>query len=143
MDGKIENLFLKIGHGIPLSEVEELTADSGHGIVGDQSYGRKKRQVLLIEKETLDEFGLEPGWVRENITVSNIPLAGMAPGSKLQVGAVGLEITGDCAPCQLMDDIKPGLSSEIDKRRGTLCIVYDSGRMRVGDQVRLINKSDE
>ena len=83
MDGKIENLFLKVGHGEPMSPVRELSADSGKGIVGDKSYGRKKRQVLLIEKEILDEFNLEPGWVRENITVSNITLTGVEPGRLL------------------------------------------------------------
>ena len=40
------------------------------GLSGDVSYGRKKRQVLFIEKETLDEFGLSPGQVRENVTTS-------------------------------------------------------------------------
>jgi MOSC domain-containing protein YiiM len=139
MDGKIENLFLKVGHGEPMSPVRELSADSGAGIVGDKSYGRKKRQVLLIEKEILDEFSLEPGWVRENITVSHITLTGLEPGRLLQAGGVSLEITGDCTPCQLIDDIKPGLRTEMEKRRGILCIVKDGGKMKVGDRVRLIS----
>ena len=137
MDGKIENLFLKVDHDEPMSPIKEAVADSGKGIKGDKSYGRNKRQVLLIEKETLDEFGLEPGWVCENITVSNIKLAGLEPGTILLAGDVSLEVTGDCAPCQLIDDIKPGLRSKIDQRRGTLCVVKDGGAMRVGDPVRL------
>ena len=143
MDGRIENLFVKVGHGLPMSEVDELTTKSGQGIVGDQSYGRKKRQVLLIEKEILDEFGLEPGWVRENITVSNITLTGLIPGSRLQLGEACLKVTGDCDPCQLIDDIKPGLRTEMEHRRGILGIVDNGGKVRVGDKVSLISRSDE
>ena len=49
---------------------------SGKGLDGDVSYGRPKRQVLFVERETLDEFGLQPGQVRENITVAGLKLAG-------------------------------------------------------------------
>lgn len=138
MNGKIDNLYLKSGHKMPMKAVSEATAEAKMGLVGDASHGRKLRQVLLIEKETLDEFGLTPGQVRENAVVSGIPLAGLAAGTRVQAGGVLLEVTGDCAPCQLIEDIRPGLQSAMDGRRGTLFRVIEGGTMSVDDAVSVV-----
>ena len=82
---------------------------------------------------TLDEFGLQPGQVRENITVAGLPLAGTTAGTRLQVGDTVMEVTMDCAPCEFMNELKPGLREEIDGRRGTLCKVISGGEIKVGD----------
>jgi MOSC domain-containing protein YiiM len=108
------------------------------GLAGDVSFGRSKRQVLFLEKETLDEFGLQPGQIRENITVEGIHLAGLPAGTLLQAGEVLFEVTGDCAPCQFIEDIRPGLRDEMDGRRGTLCRVLNGGRIRVTDPVAIV-----
>ncbi len=124
-----------------MQQAGSLEAESGMGIIGDVSYGRAKRQVLFIELETLEEFGLVPGQVRENVTVSGIKLAGLAPGSHLQAGQVLFEVVGDCAPCQQIEDIRPGLQNEIRGRRGTLCRVIDGGSLQEGDLIELIDES--
>ena len=118
-----------------MEEVNEVTAVDGQGLRGDSSYGQKKRQVLLIEQETLREFGLVAGQLKENAVVSGIVLAGLVPGSQIQAGEVLLEVTGDCAPCQYIEDLRPGLREAIAGRRGTLCRVVNGGLMRVGDQI--------
>ena len=138
MSGKILNLYVKPAHGAPMEEVSEVAAVDGMGLSGDTSFGRSKRQVLLVEQETLAEFGLVPGQLRENVTVNSVALAGMAKGSQIQLGQVLLEVTGDCAPCHQVEDIRPGLRDEMTGRRGTLCRVLTGGVMRVGDQVTLI-----
>jgi MOSC domain-containing protein YiiM len=138
MKGKIDQLYLKTGHGQPMQRVDEVMAEAGLGLVGDLNYGVKKRQVLLVERETLEAFDLLPGQIRENITVSGIQLAGLPPGTMLEVGQALLEITGDCAPCEFIEDIRPGLRQAISGQRGTLCRVVDGGTLRVQDPVRTI-----
>ena len=107
----------------------------------DANYGRRKRQVLLIEAETLRDFGLKPGDVRENIVISGLPLAGTEPGTRLQAGSVELEVTKDCAPCEYMNSVRAGLQQEIEGRRGTLCRVINGGFINVGDPVELVYHS--
>ena len=142
-DGKIDNLFLKVGHKQPMKAVDEAKADAGRGLVGDVSYGRKKRQVLFMEHETLDEFGLTPGQVRENVIVSGIPLAGLPAGTRVQAGEALFEVTGDCAPCRFIEDIRPGLQEAMDGRRGTLFRVVEGGMMRPEDEIRIVSRGEE
>ena len=138
MSGNISNLYIKPQHGAPMEEMRQIAAIDGMGLNGDTSFGRKKRQVLLIEGETLSEFGLKPGQLRENVTVNGVSLAGLEPGRKIQAGRVLLEVTGDCAPCQQVEDIRPGLRKEMEGRRGTLCRVLIGGNLNVGDQVAIL-----
>ena len=138
MSGTILNIYLKEKHGHPIIPVNQAAAESGMGLIGDVSFGRSKRQVLFIEKETLDEFQLVPGQVRENVTVQGIPLAGLPAGTQLQAGEVLFEVTGDCAPCQFIADIRPGLRDEMDGRRGTLFRVLNGGTIKVNDPVTIL-----
>lgn len=138
MSGRIENLFLKPGHGQPMRAVEAVEAESELGLAGDASHGRGRRQVLIIERETLQRFELEPGQVRENVTVSGLALAGLPAGTQLQSGDVLLEVTGDCAPCRFLDGIRDGLQGAMEGQRGTLCRVARGGAIRIGDEIRVI-----
>ena len=121
-----------------MKEPQTALAVDGKGLDGDVSYGRTKRQVLFVERETLDEFGLQPGQVRENITVAGLQLAGTTPGTRLQVGDTVMEVTMDCAPGEFMNELKPGLREKIDCRRGTLCKVISGGEIKVGDGLKLL-----
>lgn len=138
MSGKVHQIFLKSGQGKPMQAVPQATAVADKGLADDANYGKRERQVLLIEKETLDEFQLVPGQVRENITVTGLPLAGTSPGTRLQVGDTVLEVALDCAPCDFIDGIRPGLREAIDGRRGTLFRVVSGGDIRVGDDIRVL-----
>jgi len=121
-----------------MKEPQTALAVAGKGLDGDVSYGRTKRQVLFVERETLDVFGLQPGQVRENITVAGLQLAGTTPGTRLQVGDTVMEVTMDCAPCEFMNELKPCLRVKIDGRRGTLCKVISGGEIKVGDGLKLL-----
>ena len=138
MSGRIQNLYLKTAHKQPMKAVDTAQAKGSMGLVGDVSFGRSKRQVLLIEKETLDEFGLAPGEVRENVTVSGVTLSGLPAGSLLQLGEALLEVTGDCHPCQFLEDVRPGLQNDMDGRRGILARILEGGTIRVGDVISIV-----
>lgn len=139
MSGQIHNLFIKPAHGEPMRAVDAVQADGGQGLAGDASYGRSKRQVLIIEHETLQRFELEPGQVRENMVVGGLTLTGAPVGTQIQAGDALLEVTGDCAPCRFLDDIRSGLQSDMEGQRGTLCRVVRGGDIRIGDPVQILS----
>ena len=137
--GNITNLHIARIKETPSDPVQEATAISGIGLEGDRSaFEGSKRQVLFMDKETLDEFGLNPGQVKENITVTGLDLsrtkAGPAflPGYDVTMGRVG-----ECAPCGKMDPIQPGLMSKTAGRRGMLAKVINGGNIKVGDSVKI------
>ena len=136
--GKIIHLQLKPAEGAPMNVVPSVEAIANHGLRDDANAGRSKRQVLLIEQELLDEFQLPIGDVRENITVQGIQLAGMAAGTRVRVGQALLEATLDCAPCQFIEDKRPGLRAAMEGKRGTLFKVIEGGAINVGDEVIVI-----
>ncbi len=110
------------------------------GLEGD-CHGRPKsrRQVLLIEAETLDQLGVQPGDVKENITTRGIDLMSLPADTRLELGGeVVLWITGPCAPCALMNEVRPGLEQELRGRRGVLAWVEAGGTVHVGDPVRVL-----
>jgi MOSC domain-containing protein YiiM len=93
---------------------------------------------LLIEGEALRELGLSPGVVRENITTEGIRLAELEAGRRLRAGEAVLEVTVPCEPCDHMDAIRPGLKGQLRGRRGILCRVIESGLIRRGDALEVI-----
>jgi MOSC domain-containing protein YiiM len=114
-----------------------VAAVAGKGIAGDAAFGTSRRQVLLIDAETLAGFELTPGMVRENITLTGLPLQGLPRGSQLHIDNVVLEITGDCTPCDYLDRLRPGLRQALVGRRGVLARVAHGGELKVGAPVRL------
>jgi MOSC domain-containing protein YiiM len=139
LPGRIRHLFLKPGHGQPMLPVEACQAVEGMGLAQDAAFGRSKRQVLLIESETLQAFGIQPGDVRENVTVEGLALSQLAPSTQLSAGEAVLEVVGLCAPCNQMDEVRPGLQAELQDRRGILARVISGGSMRVGDRISVLD----
>ena len=137
--GAITNLHIARVKGTPSDPVQEATVISGLGLEGDRSaFEGSMRQVLFMDKETLDEFGLDPGQVKENITVTGLDLSQTKAGQVFFIGGdVTMEIVGECEPCGKMDAIQPGLMSKIDGRRGMLAMVINGGQIKVGDSVRI------
>jgi MOSC domain-containing protein YiiM len=135
MPGHVLRLFLKPGHGLPMREVQSLSAIAGQGLEGDASFGLPRRQVLLVDQSTMAGFNLQPGQTRENITLEGLRLAGLPVGTRLQIGESILEVTGDCTPCGLMDSIRPGLREAIRGQRGLLARVEKGGSISIGDIV--------
>lgn len=138
MDGKVVNLFIKQSHGQPMHQVDNLQTIANEGIIGDVSYGRTKRQILIVEREILKRFNVNPGDLRENLIVSGMRLSDIQSGSILRVGDTLLEITSDCKPCDMLNNLHPGMRDEIDGDRGILARVLEEGTIRVGDPVFLL-----
>ena len=119
--------------------VSSATLTAGTGLEGDKhAVARSNRQVLLVDKEALDALGLEPGTVKENLTVEGVRVMALLPGTRLRLGRDAvLEITSVCEPCFRMDEIRQGLRLELDGRRGMNSRVIAGGAIAVGDSVRV------
>ena len=138
--GEVLRLFISMIHRQPMREVEEIVAIENRGLQGC-AHGRvgSGRQVLLMEAETLEELGLQPGVVKENVTTRGLALRGLKVGQRLRVGEAMLEVGCPCEPCRLMDQIRSGLQDELRGRRGMLCRVVQGGRIRRGDGIEVLD----
>jgi MOSC domain-containing protein YiiM len=118
-----------------MREFEEVSAVENKGFK-ECIHGRSGSagQVLVMDFETLEEFGIAPGRARENITTRGIALETLSLGQRLQV-------TKPCEPCHQMDEIRQGLQEAIRGRRGLLCRVVEPGRIRRGDRVEIQEKA--
>jgi len=138
---EVLHLFQSLAHGEPVREFEEVFAVQDKGFK-DCLHGRSgsSRQVLLLDGETLAEFGIAPGRAKENITTRGIELAKLPLGQRLLVGEALLEVTRHCTPCHQMDEIRQGLQEALRGRRGLLCRVVESGHIRRGDRIEIGEK---
>jgi MOSC domain-containing protein YiiM len=136
--GSVAHLFLATGSRRPMREMPSVIAITGRGLQGCRhARSGSRRQVLLMDSETLHEFGLLPGQIKENITTDGLPVNDLPKGGRLEVGQTVLEVTGPCEPCDRMDEIRMGMQREMLGRRGTLCRVIQGGRIQQGDQIQL------
>jgi MOSC domain-containing protein YiiM len=119
-----------------MEELAEIVALEDSGFEGC-AHARPggKRQVLLVDHETLELMELCPGIIRENITTTGLNVNGLTLGQHLRVGSSRLEVTAVCTPCVLMEKIRPGLRRELRGRRGMLCRVIAGGAIRNGDPI--------
>lgn|ERR1700737_4839076 len=129
------HLFRAPKRRLPMEELEEILAVEDSGFEGCAHARPGKRQVLLVDNETLELMELRPGIIRENITTTGLNVNGLALGQHLSVGSSRLEVTAVCTPCDLMEKIRPRLRRELRGRRGMLCRVIAGGTIRIGDVI--------
>jgi len=138
--------------GTPLTSVEAIEVVEQKGIAGEPRYfGRVRndgspslRQVTLIEREQMAEhaaaLGLQtipPGAVRANIETTGIELVPLS-GKQVEIGETVLLIGAPRDPCEKMDAVCRGLRERMmNNRQGVLAQVLRSGRIRVGDPIRV------
>lgn len=136
----VHNLFRAPKKHVPMEELREarLLADFGlegcaHARVG------AGRQVLLVDRETLEAMELAPGILRENITTDGLNVNSLQIGQLLRIGDAHLEVAMVCTPCNQMERIRPGLRKELWGRRGMLCRVLQGGRIHTGDSIEKLS----
>ena len=135
----VAGLFVSPGRGSGRSEPREsVTAIAGQGLDGCAHGNPPRREVLLASKQHLDALAVEPGAVRENVTVEGVDVHDWPVGQQVRVGEAVLEITMVCDPCARMDELRPGLRAELDGKRGMLAHIVEGGEIALGDPVELI-----
>jgi MOSC domain-containing protein YiiM len=131
------------GARLPLRSTGRVVAEAGKGLVGDRYHGTRHRHVSIQSAEELAEAAdtlgrpVPPDGTRRNVTISRgrIPTA---PGSRITIGDVQLEVVRVAAPCRLLDDnLGPGGAAALRRRAGSICRVLVGGEIAVGDAVVL------
>lgn len=122
------------------------------GVVDDFRGRPGRRQVTVLSLEDWQAACAQAGrpelpWTtrRANLLVTGIDLAAAnraaaagAEGCVLRVGPVELEVTGETAPCDRMEEACPGLRAAlaVGGRGGVTCRVRRGGELAAGDPVR-------
>jgi MOSC domain-containing protein YiiM len=117
---------------------ERLKAIAGQGMDGCAHANPPRREVLFASQEHLDSVGVEPGAIRENLTVAGADVQRWPVGQRLRAGEALFEITMVCDPCHRMDELRDGLRAELEDKRGMLARVVESGEVAVGDEIELL-----
>ena len=135
----VAHLFRASKHRLPMVKIQEAEAIASFGLAGC-AHGKKNgnRQLLLVDQETLDAMGLEPGIIRENVTTQGLNVNGLVIGEQLRIGEVLLQVSAVCTPCDQLELVRAGLRREIYGRRGMLCRVVEGGTIRVGDAIERV-----
>ena len=133
---RVQNLFRATRKHFPMEELSEVRALDDAGFEGcAHARSASKRQVLLVDRETLEAMDLKPGIIRENITTDELNVNSLQIGQLLRVGRTRLEMSAICTPCDQMETIRPGLRKELWGRRGMLCRILEGGVIRRGDSI--------
>jgi len=140
---KVMHIFRALKKRLPMEELEEARLVRNAGLEGC-AHARPggSRQVLLVDRETLEAMDLAPGVIRENITTDGINVNGLAIGQELRVGETLLKVTGICHPCDQLEKVRPGLRREMRGRRGMLCRVLQGGVLRRGDAIERLTADE-
>jgi MOSC domain-containing protein YiiM len=143
-------------HDRPLGPMETVGSTKlieGQGVAGDFRGTRKagstgQNGVVLIEASdwanAVDECGGDVPWLerRANLLVEDLDLP-QQPGALLRIGSnVLVEITQECAPCERMEALHPGLRAALkpDWRAGARARVLRGGEVSIGDEIRIWNE---
>ena len=145
MKASVVGLQLHERHGEPLRPVREVTGRVGGGIEGDSHVDRPKRAVVIADRSTHEALGLQPGDLREQITVEGLPgVSLLAADTEIRVGGLTLRVVGECEPCTHIgemvgaDDVE-ALQASLQGRRGAVCtVVAATGPARIGDPVEVL-----
>src|SRR5947208_6673386 len=132
----LHKLFRAPKKHVPMEELGEARILGEFGLEGC-AHGRagSTRQILLVDRETLEAMELGPGLLRENITTDGLNVNSLKIEQQLRLGEARLEVTMICTPCNQMERIRPGLRKELWGRRGMLCRVLEGGILRPGDPI--------
>jgi MOSC domain-containing protein YiiM len=135
----VSGLFTSPGRKSGVSTAHDrVRAVAGHGFEGCAHANPPKREVLFVSQEHLDGLELEPGTIRENITVAGDDVEQWPIGQRVRAGEAVFEITMVCDPCERMEALRPGLRERLEGKRGMLARVVEGGDVAVGDELSLL-----
>ena len=151
MPGVVEAIHIKTQQGEPLTAVESVEAETGHGLKGDRYHAlstadpgkiKKRRNVSLIEAEALEgvarDYDIHIAAIdsRRNILTRGVALNHLV-GVEFTVGDVTLRGVELCEPCAYLER-KVGarnLRKSLVHRGGLRAEVVAGGTIRIGDTI--------
>lgn len=143
---RVVAIHLAPGRRLPTKAVAQARAETGHGLAGDRYEDARHRHLTVQSAEQLDAAAerwgapIEPGSTRRNLTLSHgeVPTA---PGTRMRIGELELEVVRVAAPCRILDDtVGPGAAAALRRRAGTVFRVLRGGDVRVGDSAEVLGQ---
>jgi len=145
--GKIKWIGLRNSTDQEVNQVNSAEMLAGHGLVGDKSAIRKgsMRQITLLQAEHLAAIAsflnrgtVLPAELRRNIVISGINLS-ILKGYSIQLNNAVVVITGNCAPCNKMEQaLGVGGYNAMRNHGGVTATVEKGGIINVGDFVKVL-----
>lgn len=146
MKGKVIAVCMSKEKGTRKTPVESAYLREDFGLIGDaHAEEGGNRQVSLLSEESIEEMkrlGLEvgPGDFAENITVRGIKVFTLAPGTRLRVGEVLLEVTQIGKHCHTKCAIFRQVGKCIMPQQGVFARVLKGGVVRPGDEIEVVDE---
>ena len=147
--GKVEWIGLRPARREAIKVVQTTEVDD-QGLVGDRFKGPTDgpRMVTLIQKEHIDAVSsilqkdeIDPALLRRNIVVSGINLTALK-NAELRIGNVVLFATGNCPPCNRMEEnLGAGGYNAMRGHGGITARVVTGGTIQCGDEVTMVANS--
>lgn len=146
MTARVISLHLHREKGTRPTPVNAAVGRIGGGVEGDSHVTKTTRAIVVVDRSTLDDLGLAPGDLREQITIEGVRgVTALAPGTRLRVGGLTLQVNGECKPCTHIGEMLEVEDPEIfrqslEGRRGAACTVVEvAGLVRIGDTVEVLS----
>jgi MOSC domain-containing protein YiiM len=134
----IIGIFVSAQRGTPMQALDRSEVVADWGLRDDRkARAGSRRQVYLLDEATLRSVDVQPGELRENLTIRGLDVNTLQPGQRLRIGGTLLEVTMPCTVCGELDDFRPGLKEALRDRRGVLTRVLETGSVQRGDAVTL------
>lgn len=125
--------------------VPDATLMAGYGIDGDRKAGNPKRNLNIMDQETLDILESEgiptgPGVLGENMILAGVRLDATPPGTRIRVGQQALiEMVALREPCYKLTALDASMPESVVGRVGVMARVLEGGVVRVGDAVVVLD----
>ncbi len=152
--GQLAWIGVRPAHDAPMVSLREAELVAERGITGDRAAAGRvggKRQVTLLQREHLPviaaltgRMDVVPEQLRRNLVVAGINLLALK-NLRFAIGnEVELEGTGPCEPCAKMDEVLgEGGFQAMRGHGGITSRVLRGGKVRIGDEVRVLGKGGE
>jgi len=145
MIGKVVKLFITQED----SRKKRVTVDTievtKDGVKDDKFYNKDLQRAILIT--SIDSYqisrdngiNIEYGTLGENILIDINPYL-LAPGDKIYISGITLEITQNCTLCKGLSMVDAKLPKLLKNDRGVFAkVISESGKITLGDKVEILN----
>jgi MOSC domain-containing protein YiiM len=140
--GSVSSLFYSPLGG--RTRISELLFDI-KGIIEDKHYDKNMERSVLIA--SLDSYKLvesngidiSHGALGENLLLDYNPYD-LETGTKLKIGNVVLQISQHCTLCKSLSKVDTKLPELLKNDRGIFAKVIESGNIKEGDDIYLLNQ---
>lgn len=147
--GKVLAVCISNVRGVQKVPLEQAELRADYGIVGDAHAGNWHRQVSILGKESVDRlqeklsFVLKPGDFAENILTEGLCVYQLPVGTKLRLGTALCQVTQIGKTCHNDCVIRQKAGDCVMPREGIFVRVLESGIVKPGDEISVIENVSE